>query len=156
MTLLGKGPRWRKALAMFDRLVETGPQPNAFIATTAISIAGRNNQARRDCAQVVRPGGVCRGAPCVVTLFSEGKCSLHLPPLQEKRAEQIFSWLQTRDPPSPPTHKTYTALIQACGRVGNWRCAQQGPDRQVSRSKIAQPLFATRHSSARCAEGHAV
>lgn len=31
---------------MFDRLVENGPLPNAFIATTAISIAGRNKQAR--------------------------------------------------------------------------------------------------------------
>lgn len=135
---------------MFDRLVDNGPLPNAFIATTAISIAGRNNQARAGTG----PGALLsvssyrRMHACLPSHFSAPPTSSS----QLPRAEEIFKWLQRRDPPSPPTHKTYTALIQAYSRAGQWRCARLRP--QASCACCGPDPAATRVRSrahARCA-----
>jgi pentatricopeptide repeat protein len=45
LVALGRGPRWREALARFEALRAHGPAPNVHVTTTVIAIAARHGRA---------------------------------------------------------------------------------------------------------------
>jgi len=114
---LGKGPNWRLVFDVFDQLRDAEDEtPNAHVATTVLSVAGRRGELRRvrDVMDWMKKQGPGRSAPTAYTYTAY---------IQAVGAfgdwrDAFAAYRDLRLAGITPTSHTYSALIRAGAKGG--------------------------------------